>query len=183
MSLFDDSDMFFDPSSITGMLSSIKPGTMGLAGLQGLSSVAGIMSQMNQTRAAGQQTQASDYLKAATDELNANQSYVAGVGQVTGLRQQLMNSLGSRAAAAGGSGIDGGQGVVQDNARAISQNNLEATGTATNNAAIASTRQRIDALTSMFQGNQAEMNAQGMAKAQLGTGILGGLLSIGKLFL
>lgn len=154
-----------------------------LAGLQGASSAAGILAQIGSTRAAGRSASQSAYMQAGDEFLNAQQAEVSGYGQVAGLRQQLMQTLGSRQAAAGAAGVDVGAGLVRDNAGAITTSNDTAAGVARSNAEIVSRRHRLNALASVLRGNQAGEEASRQASAQLGTGILNGLMSIGSMLL
>ncbi len=150
-----------------------------LAGLQGLSSYAGTLAQIGATKANGQSSKLSAYMAAQDESLNASQEYVSGVGQVTGLRQSLAQAIGSRAALAGAAGVDAGQGMVADNARALTANNDTAAGVTRLNADILARRHQINALADRLRGNQAEDQANQAASAQRGAGILSALASIG----
>jgi hypothetical protein len=153
----------------------------GLAGLQGLTTAAGLMSQMAATRAEGQAAKRSAYMTAQDELLNSTQAYVSAQGEVTGLRRNLADVLGSRAVAA--RGVDGGQGVVQDNARDIYGRGLASEGIIRANAEIVAGRHRLNALNAYMKGDAAEREANSLARAQLGSGLLSGLVSIGKMFL
>jgi hypothetical protein len=161
------------------LLGARRAKNMGLAGLSAASSFAGILSQMGATRAAGRAAKQSAYMAAQDEALNRNQAYVAGVGQVAGLRKQLAGVVGSRLAAAGGSGVDVGQGMVQDNAKAIVADNDTAAGIYRTNAEILARRHQINALALELRGNQAEDDANSAARAQMGSGILSAILSLG----
>jgi hypothetical protein len=157
--------------------------TMGLAGLQGVSSAASIMASMGAMKREGQEAKRSAYLAAQDELMNATQAFVSGEGEKTGLRSKLADALGQRLAASGGSGIDGGQGVIQDNATAISERARRAEVVTRSNADILAARHRMNAIAAKMKGDAAEREANAGARAQLGSGILSGLMSIGKLFL
>lgn len=168
---------------LRGLLDGASVKTYGLAGLQGLTSAAGLMSQMAATRRQGQQSKTDAYLSAQDELLNATQAYVSAQGQISGLKTQLSDTIGARLANAGGSGIDGGQGVIQDNAAQITGREMAAEKIIRGNADIAAGRARINAWTDIMRGEQADANARAQARAQLGGGILSGLLTAGKLAL
>lgn len=154
-----------------------SPKSWTLAGLQGASSTAGMLAQIGATRAAGASAQQSAYMAARDEFMNADQAIVSGVGQVAGLRGQLSQALGARAAAAGASGVDGGQGIVQDNAAAITRSNDVGAGVARSNAEIMARRHRINGLADTIKGNEAGAEASRAARAQLVSGIFGALTS------
>jgi hypothetical protein len=147
-----------------------------LAGLQGASTFAGTLAQIGAIKANGQNAQQAAYMTARDEQLNASQAFVDGSGQVAGLRTALTQALGSRAAIAGASGVDGGQGLVADNARAITANNDTAAGVARANADIIARRHQINSLAAMLQGNQAAQQANDQAAAMRSSGILQAIL-------
>lgn len=188
--------MNWDTSSLGGK-SGMTVRTMTLAGLQGISSAAGLLSQIGATKAAGRSErmradmEAAAYDMQAQDEmLNSAQSFVAGEGEVGGLRQQLAQTLGARQALAGASGVDVGSGVVADTRRALADRANTSETVTRANAEIVSRRHQINALAAQMRASQsrmaganAENQANEQASAQRTTGILSGLLSVGKLLM
>ncbi len=174
-----------DISAGGGLLSGAMPSgsAFGLAGLSGLSSAASTLASIGQIRRNGANQQTSYYQQAMDEYLNSNQSYVSGVGQVAGLRQKLSTAIGQRAAVAGASGVDGGQGIVQDNAAKMENAAVDAGQVDTLNADIESRRHIINALAAIRAGNQAGQNASDAASASALSGGIGGALSIAKLLL
>lgn len=147
-----------------------------LAGLSGASSFAGTLAQIGSIKASGRNARQSAYMSAQDELMNVTQANVAGAGQVAGLRKSLTNTLGSRMAIAGASGVDVGQGMVQDNASAITADNDVAAGVARRNAEIAARRHQVNALAQMLAGKQAEDQANSQAKATREAGILSAVL-------
>lgn len=89
-------------------------GSTGLSALQGLSTGVGLLSSMAATDTSV------DAYKMQADEARTSAIKVldAGQQQQAGLKAQLLDVLGQHAAAYGASGVDVGQGVVADTAKA-----------------------------------------------------------------
>jgi hypothetical protein len=167
-----------------GLLKSVSPKALGLAGLQGLSSAGSIMAQMGQTERNGERTAFSDTLQASNDFANANMAHYAGYGQVAGLRQQLNQQLQARTALAAASGVDaGGQGVTQTANAQITQSNDAAAQSALLSADMQSKRYQMNAVADLVRGQLAKQDADRAASAQEGTGILSTMMNVGKLLL
>lgn len=182
---------FFDPpgASLISELEKFRAGasvkTLGLAGLQGATTYAGVLAGMRASRAQGQEARRSAYLTAQDEQLNARQAQVSAEVEAGGLRQKLADALGQRAAAAGGSGVAGGVagGVLDQNADNIVSRAMATERISRSNADIAASRHRINALSAIMKGDAAAREGEDAARAQLGSGLLSGLLSIGRLFL
>lgn len=175
-----------DPFSLLGSKSGLaytKPGSWTLAGLQAASTYAGTLAQIGAIKANAQRTAQQTELQMRDEALNATQAEVSGFGQVAGLRKSLSQILGQRAALAGASGVDVGQGMVADNARAITADNDTAAGVFRSNAEIMSRRHQINQLALALGNLQTQDAASREVQATRDTGLLSALLGVGSTLL
>lgn len=153
-----------------GLLGAFGKGSTGLSALQGGATAISILGTLGaaQSKASGLRE------KAADENLNAQAATASGVGQVAGLRQQLMNTLGERQAMAGAGGVDVGQGVVADTRNAVTGQNDAAASLASTSADIKSRRSTINSISDQIQANDA-INAGAVGALGQGLKFLTGL--------
>lgn len=154
-----------------------------LAGLQGASTFAGTLAQIGALKSGARRTAQQTELQMRDEAINATQAQVSGYGQVAGLRQSLTQTLGQRAALAGASGVDGGQGMVADNAKAITSDNDVAAGVASRNADIMSRRHQINQLAMALGNLQTQDATNREVAATRQAGLISAILSGGSALL
>ena len=159
-----------------GSSGSSSPGNGILSGLTNSSTLAGLQAGTTAASALGMMAAGNDraaaYNEAAGDaRLEAQGALVQGAGQVAGLRQSFMQTIGQRSAAAGAWGIDVGSGLAKDTRVAIG-NRVDAQSGITNlGAQITSDKYTINALNDQLMAKYA--------KQQAGMGGLGAFLGLG----
>lgn len=149
-----------------GLLSGLTT-SKGLAGLQAAATGASMLSSI----AAGNSQAAGLRLSASEDMVNAAGATAGGYAKSAGLRAQFLDTIGQRAAIAGASGVDGGQGIVNDTRVALTSRADTASQNILTSADMQNRANQISSLTKQLQANQAE--EQGVM------GALGGAAGLG----
>ena len=161
------------PGNGSGMLTGLT-GSRGLSAMQMGTSAVGMFSAM----AAGN-NRAQAYDNAAADAtIEGKGALIQGAGQVAGLRQQLTQTLGSRAVTAGAGGVDVGQGAAQTQRDTLSGRAATQSGVDLMGAQLNSTKYQINALNDRLMAEQAKMQGTASALGQ-GAGLGLSLLMMG----
>jgi hypothetical protein len=141
-------------------LGALQAGTSVLSGLGAM--------QAYDSRASSDQIQAGEYRSEAGDE------FVQGQSQISGLKSQYLNDIGSLTAKAGAGGVDVGQGLSQNARQVIGQNAATAENVTSLASDIRARRDNINAI----QAEAAAKEADSAGVLGLVGGILGGGLKM-----